>query len=182
MHTISEQLTSDQLSILLVAYCISGCDTCSFFYGKGKRTIFKLVIQKPYVFQNCDRDFQACINFVSVLYGHSDLKLHEIRCLKARKSTNPRQLPPTENSLYQHYLRCTYQLLVWRNATTALCSLPPPTEYGYEMTASGELIPTTMTQSLGAPELLNDMICRCGLCDYKCVCIERPTMHICMRL
>lgn len=95
------------------------------------------------------------MKFVAELYGFPELTLHEIRCKKAKKATNPRQLPPTENSLHQHYLRCVLQLMIWRNANIPQYDVPSPTDFGYEVDSTGNLKPVMMTQSVAAPELLN---------------------------
>ncbi len=58
-----------------------------------------------------------------------------------------------------------------------------PTYFGYEIDNDNQsLQPVMMTQSVAAPELLNDMVCACnGVCDEECTCFlnEQPCTAAC---
>jgi hypothetical protein len=101
-------------------------------------------------------------------------------------------LPPTDDSLHLHIKRCAYQLQVWRQATTAMQTLPVPTEYGYTKDAMNALQPTLMSQNVSAPELRNSLICKyddycsnvcsCTLhnqpCTAACICETEPPIGL----
>ena len=80
----------------------------------------------------------ACNKFVTDMYGgNSRHTLHQLRCLKAKGSVKPRNLPPTENSLSLHLLRCVVQLWIWRHATTPQHLCPSLSELDMTMTHMG---------------------------------------------
>lgn len=51
IHSIYELLSTMQLRILLSVYCLTGCDTVSSFHGHGKRSAFRVMMQKAEHFQ-----------------------------------------------------------------------------------------------------------------------------------
>ena len=172
IHKIYQKLTPEQLNILLSVYCLTGCDTCSSFYGIGKRTAFNVMIQRADMFQGLSvlgtgsvtkGVKMVCTHFVGRLYLKNNCSsLDQLRCMKATNKVSAKRLPPTENSFHQHLLRCCYQLLIWRQCLIASPQLPPPTDYGYFIEEeTGMLKPVMMTQSPAAPELLNDLVCMC---------------------
>jgi len=115
----------------------------------------------------------TCTNFVINLYGgNTKQTLHELRCTKAKSSVHPRLIPPTEDSFTLHLLRCVIQLWIWRNETTPQHHRPDLSDFGYECdgTEAG-LRPKLMSQPAAAPELLNDLVCECLVCNEKCVCL-----------
>ena len=99
------------------------------------------------------------------------------------KKVKPRKLPPTDDSLIQHVLRCCYQLMIWKRALTSLVDLPSPTEYGYIIDAdTGLYMPQMIGQPLAPPELLNNLVCCCeDQCSDVCVCAtnEQPCTQAC---
>ncbi|XP_060579912.1 uncharacterized protein LOC132736731 [Ruditapes philippinarum] len=183
VHHLYNMLTEEQHNIILPVYCLSGCDTTSSFYGKGKKKAFKLLIQNASKYQGLkdmgeealftQSQKQACTSFVADLYGSSECtSLNALRCSKALQSLSPRYLPPSENSFVLHCLRCVLQLYIWRNATIAVQHLPPPSQFGYKKTDAGVLEPITMSQSVAAPELLKDVVCSCIICNELCSCFK----------
>ena len=184
VHKIYDKLSPDEKAILLSVYCLSGCDTVSSFYGHGKATAFRvmkkhasklkalaLLGESPYLSQDTE---DACIAFVGSMYGKVDCKsLNTLRCEKAVKSIVAKKLPPTQDSFHLHVLRALFQLLIWRNAVVGVHDLPEPTDYGFEV--DGDMLrPKLMSQSLAAPELLNEIICICprNSCHTGCVCLN----------
>lgn len=71
--------------------------------------------------------------------------------------------------------------MIWRNANVPQYDVPSPTDFGYEVDSTGNLKPVMMTQSVAAPELLNDMVCHCEQCDMDCVCSlsAQPCTYAC---
>ena len=143
VHRLFDRLTHEQHRILIVVYCLTGCDTCSAFFGIGKKKVFNLMMQSAMKYQGL-KDLGngslskiqklACTQFVGVLYGNSDCtSLNEIRCTKAAKKVSAKKLPPRDNSFYLHLLRCTYQIMVWKSCLETTFVLPPATDYGYQL-------------------------------------------------
>ncbi len=145
VDSLLEEMTPEQRNIVLPVYCLTGCDTCSFFYGKGKRTVFKALVRKAEHFQSLADlgsapvklskvQTRVCTAFVGGLYGHSNCSsLNQIRCEKAKKSVKPRNMPPCDNSFYQHCLRSVLQLWIWKSALKAQLEDLSPTYLGYEI-------------------------------------------------
>ncbi|WAQ97270.1 hypothetical protein MAR_029960 [Mya arenaria] len=175
VHQLIDKLPKYQLNIMLSVFCITR------IFGKGKRRAFKLLTERASNYQPLfnlgdelllsDLQRTACTRFVISLYGGSDVQqtLHHLRCIKAKSSVHPRNIPPTADSLNLHLQRCVIQLWIWRHAITAQHDLPPFTDFGYEIDEDG-LTPKTMSQPAAAPELLNDLVCRCEICSETCVC------------
>lgn len=123
VHELFCKLTKEQQSILISAYCLTGCDTCNAFFGIGKKSVYKVVMQNADNFQMLSElgsgppskaQRLACTQFVGLLYGKKDCRsLNEIRCEKAMRKVPPKKLPPTDNSFTLHVMRCCYQLLIW---------------------------------------------------------------------
>ena len=57
-------------------------------------------------------EIRAAHMFVVALYGGQKETLLDLQCKLALRKSAPQKLPPTENSLYQHILRETYQLFI----------------------------------------------------------------------
>lgn len=184
VHSLFDNISEGQHNILLSVYCLTGCDTSSFFFGKWKKTVFKLYAQRYEEFQSLynlgeeavaisEVHTKACTSFIATLYGHPFATLNQIRCMKAQMSVQLRNtsIPPTENSFHQHCLRCVLQLWIWRHEVTPMHDVHVPTQFGYEYNAEANCLqPVLMTQPVAAPELLNDIVCMCELCDDECVC------------
>ena len=198
VHEVVKKLTLSQLEILLTVYCLTGCDTCSSFFGIGKKKVFKIIMNtgtanELHILANIGKgkvpskeELKACIYFVGLLYGatHCDSlnKLRVDKVLKIKR-VKPRKLPPTDDSFSLHLLRCIYQLLIWKGCLTAMLDMPDPTEFGYMVdTDTGLYRPHVMSQSVAPPELLSDLVCECSdFCNEDCVCSanEQPCTHAC---
>ena len=74
------------------------------------------------------------------------------------KLLEPRNLPPTENSFDLHCLRCLHRLFIWINALRPHHKLKSSSECGFEYDTDLKCWqPLMITQSVAAPELLNDI-------------------------
>jgi len=184
IHSLYNTLSQEQHNVMLTLYCLTGCDTTSSFYGKGKRKAFKLLMQHSSKYQSLQdmgeeaslssTQYSACVVFLADLYSSNGCTtLNAIRCTKALNSVAPKNLPPTDNSFHLHCLRCVLQLWIWKHAMTKEHQLPPPSKFGYkEHSEDGTLQPVMMTQPMAAPELLNDMVCHCAVCSENCSCFK----------
>ena len=57
-------------------------------------------------------------------------KLRVNRVLENKK-VKPIKLPPTEDSFIVRVLRCSYQIMIWRESLTSIVELPSPKDYHY---------------------------------------------------
>ena len=196
VHAIVSQLNEEQLHILLDVYGLTGCDTCSAFFGIGKKKAFKILLNNHGDLQGLSDlgndssvsavAWMACVSFVGLLYGFRgclSLSKLQVKRMLENKKVKPRKLPPTDDSLRLHVLRCCYQLMIWKRALTSLVDLPSPTEYGYITDAdTGLYMPQIVGQPLAPPELLNNLVCCCeDQCSDVCVCAtnEQPCTQAC---
>ena len=170
---------------MLPMYCLTGCDTVSFFFGHGKAMAFRLMMQHANKFKTMaglgnqaeisKQERAACAAFVTKLYGKECESLDAFRCERAgdtRKNAVAKKLTPTDDSFTLHLQRVVYQLNVWKQASQATQQLPNCRDFGYEMGPNGNLQPVLMNQGISAPELLNDLICDCkdNECNETCIC------------
>ena len=84
--------TKEQHTILIIKYCLAGCDIGSAFFGIGK-SLFKRIIQGALKFQrlkdlghgplsNCQKF--TCTQFVGAIYEKLDsTSLNEVSCAEA---------------------------------------------------------------------------------------------------
>ena len=109
VHILYDKLSQVQHNVLLSVYCLTGCDTTSSFHGHGKRTAFRIMMQKADTLQALSTlgtgqvtkaERIACTQLVGLLYGKSEcLSLNQLRADKAEQGTQPKKLPPTADSL-----------------------------------------------------------------------------------
>ena len=82
-----------------------------------------------------------------------------------------------------HVLRCSYQIMIWKEALTGIVKLPDPKDYGHVTDADTCLyVPRMVNQPLAPPQLLNDLICVCeDVWSEACVCAsnEQPCTQAC---
>ena len=124
IHILYDKLQRNQHSILLSAYCLTGCDTTSSFHGHGKKSSFRLLMKNAENFQVLatlgsgtlsDEQEKVCMEFVGSLYGKSRCQsLNKLRAEKSDKGIKAKKLPSTEYSFHQHVLRVEYQLCIWK--------------------------------------------------------------------
>ena len=188
VHVLHQLLSSSQMAVMLAIYCLTGCDTVSFFFGHGKARAFQLLRKNSEQFQALKffgskqsitkEEKSACCRFLCMLYGHSSDSLNDVRCKFAKSQKREivgKKLPPTDDSFFLHVQRTLYQLIVWKQAQHPIMETPEPSEFGYETDAEDRLRPRMMTQGVSAPELLNDYLCECpvGECSdvSACICV-----------
>lgn len=131
-------------SQLLAAYILSGCDSTSYPFKKGKKTVLKTLLrninanemvplaqypQQADVFQ-----FTAAASyFFKCLYGRPNFEdtLDHLRAhLFKNCKMDLRTLPPTEDAFIQHAKRSAYTLFLWKNASDPSPKLLNIHEYG----------------------------------------------------
>ena len=121
--------TCDQL---LAMHALTGCDTTSYPYSKGKTTGFNVRLKHPVIGLECfgeediskDELFDVGSKFFCYLYGSETCV--SMACLRYKLfSSNKRtpcikSLPPTDEALMQHCLRCHLQIRIWKLALEEL--------------------------------------------------------------
>ena len=122
VHAIYDHLTMKQEKILLSVYCTTGCDTVSAFFGHGKRTAFRVVMQKADQLQDLALlGSKGCADYRGSQNGSNKVcwlhawqgELHITECRPGEKAGKKNILG---NKLSPMHWRCFYP------APASLCS------------------------------------------------------------
>ena len=134
MQLIFEHMSPQQLSVMLTIYCITGCDTVSTFFGQGKGTAFRLMIQHAECFQALQvlgtrtdvtqLEKSCAITFICKMYGHQCNSLNDLRCK------------------------------ISKNQKQKVVEIPEATKFGYEKDESGKLQLVLMSQNCMCPRTI----------------------------
>ena len=116
----------DKSCDLLALHALSGCDSVSFPYGKGKISAISLMNKmnlhlKVFADENSKGTWkQGCVSFPFLYCGEAVESLSDLRCtLFMRKKDPPgikKSLPPTKECAAEHIKRARLQVLLWRAA------------------------------------------------------------------
>ena len=158
---------------ILGVHALSGCDTVSYPYGKGKVSALKVLDMD--ILLNMERLGEedatleellaAATQFFLILYDQKDASnLNQARYnIYKKKKTKPnlKSLPPTDLNLIEHILRAHLQVMLWKSANK---SEPPEktqdiTKFGWS-TKDG-IMPTFAQQPIAPPMLLDVISCGC---------------------
>jgi len=160
----------DKCFDLLAVHALSGCDTVSYPFGKGKISALNLLLELDLnlrVFTEPDAEEQdwvkAGIDFLSYLYcGKLVDSLNNLRYTLFSKKKDPpkiKSLPPTDKSAVEHVKRARLQVLIWRAADQ---NDPPATNLSMFGWKIEEDIPVPVHGTVVAPkELLELVACGC---------------------
>jgi hypothetical protein len=120
-YDIANALGQGKARALLVSHAFTGCDTVSFFAGRGKKTTWNIWIAFPETAsaflamvdrQVTEDTFTTLQQFVILMYDRCSTlaNVNSARqVLFARNSKALESTPPTEAPLKQQYLRAVYQ-------------------------------------------------------------------------
>ena len=192
-----EELTAT----LLCIYVLSGCDTVSYPFRRGKKKAAAVAIDMVRRLPNLaaygsSDDFtiteaikaEATLVFAA-LYGKRshDCSLNTLRQhMFASSKSDLRMLPPTDDAFNLHLLRALYQLALYKTAHLSNPALPPATEFG-RVLINGRLCPLLMTIP-AKPNIQQPVSCKCKkskclrscsraragvLCFVRCSCLGR---------
>ena len=134
-----------------IFHALTGCDTTSFFAGKGKKTFWQTwkvypqltdalltIAAKPD--QVPDDVMKVIERFVVLAYDRTsnatsvNAARQRLFCKNSRLVEN---IPPTSDALRQHVLRVCYQAShVWSQALVKQPDLPDPHNWGWEKEAN----------------------------------------------
>ena len=115
VHTLYELISPAKQSVIMAMYCLTGCDTVSFFFGHGNAKAFRLMQQHAEDFQALqflgsnpditDEERSTCTRFISMMYGQKCDSLNAVRCKLAqseRRQIVGKKLPLTDDSFFLH--------------------------------------------------------------------------------
>ena len=122
-HAIATSLGREKACVLPMFHALTGCDTVSFFGGRGKKTawdvwnvfpeltpVLKSLMMLP---EDIDDTYMGVVErFVTLLYDHTSSlrKVNEVRQqLFSRKGRSLDSIPPSQASLVQHVKRAVFQ-------------------------------------------------------------------------
>ena len=165
---------------LLAMHALSGCDTVSYPFGKGKVSALNVVLDRDIglqVFADPSAHekewMKAGMDFLSILYsGHLAESLNDLRFKLFSKRKEPpkiKTLPPTTKAAIEHVKRARLQVLTWRAAD----QIDPPSAdisaFGWKMEGG---IHVPVRGAVVAPkELLQLVACGCKTCSRSnCSC------------
>ena len=166
-------------------HAVTGCDTVSFFCGRGKLTAWQTLkcfpdVSKTFAEMSKGKrptkiSMDAIEQFVVLMYEKNSgmTGVNEARQrLYSQSCRLIENIPPTADALHQHILRAVYQAgVIWGNALHPVLNLPTPRDWGWQEDGNGRWIPkwTTLPQ---AEDSCYELI-RCGCkkgCKTRCKC------------
>ena len=147
INALSTSLGTKSLQALPMHHAISGCDTASTFWGKGKKSLwqawkafeevtdtFAYLASPPFepLDSNCE-NFRKIERLIVLVYDKTSTSLsinqtrRELFCLK---NVTMERMPPTQNALLQHTKRAVYQACIWVTSTQVQQMIPSPSDHG----------------------------------------------------
>ncbi len=171
--------------VLLFIHAMTGCDTTSAIYKKGKIKGLKVLQNNKElrdgmkIFNKIDATKDsikaAGEKFILKLYGSNSKSLDELRYFMYNRTVAKKtlstsfklaSLPPTSAAGEQHSYRVYLQVQEWLGNRLNL------TEWGWSMTR-GSLRPVPTTKEAAPSELLNLISCSCKQgCTKRCTCVQ----------
>ncbi|XP_061710732.1 uncharacterized protein LOC133520368 [Cydia pomonella] len=171
--------------VLPLFHAFTGCDTVSYFNGKGKKS----AIDAWNAFPNATEGFLAAYEgstseaftviekFVVILYDRASsfTTVNEARKhLFSKKDRQLENIPPTKAALYQHFLRAVFQAVHAWGQMSPNQNLPCPSNWGWRK-VSESWQPTWTDLPVAADACLEMIRCRCKKrCGgSRCRCFQR---------
>eukprot|EP00112_Aurelia_sp_Birch-Aquarium-sp1_P007906 Seg1863.1 transcript_id=Seg1863.1/GoldUCD/mRNA.D3Y31 product="hypothetical protein" protein_id=Seg1863.1/GoldUCD/D3Y31 len=144
-NKIAVLLGEEKAFALPMFHAFTGCDTVSFFAGKGKKSAMKTWEITPTVTQSflsveqnpsviTDEDMAIIEQFVVYLYHPTSESsfVNEVRLeLFAKKNRAIENIPPTHASLLHHVHRAALQANCWKQMFAPVQSLVSPEQCGW---------------------------------------------------
>ena len=134
---------------LLSTYVLSGCDTVSYPYGRGKGRSAKLALnmigELNYLAVFGDGELTETVEsahndartFFIALYGFRESGITNLNIVRqhmfASSKSDLRKLPPTEDAFNFYVLRALYQIAWYKRAYLSEPALPPPLEFSWRV-------------------------------------------------
>ena len=182
--SMAQKLGDTASQAILGLHALTGSDTVSCFYGKGKRTCYsQLLNSKEFIDAfaqfganlECDDHVLTVLeNYVCKLYGCKSEKVNDARYeLFCTATPLEKALPPNQDALFQHIKRACYQAYIWRLSTRNMMNLPSPMEHGWSM-CDGAIGIVWLLSPPAPPEILKLTNCHCKAsgCQGRCSCFS----------
>lgn len=166
-------------------FFISGCDSVSAFYGKGKLKPFNKLLEMPEfisTFRDIGSQFgyedtllQDVQKFVCRLYNQSDTdEVNKARLIISRLGNfNEGAMPCTEDVLKKHLSRANYQAAIWRRALCQIIGAPDLRDHGWRV--DNAAVSILWMDLPPAPDgILENVECACksGCSTNRCSCFK----------
>eukprot|EP00745_Piridium_sociabile_P029609 TRINITY_DN48831_c1_g1_i4.p2 TRINITY_DN48831_c1_g1~~TRINITY_DN48831_c1_g1_i4.p2 ORF type:complete len:222 (-),score=27.38 TRINITY_DN48831_c1_g1_i4:119-784(-) len=201
VHVIARELGPSKAMALPAFHALTGCDTTSAFFGKGKKTAWSVwqslpELTLPLQLLSCPNPSVEMVRthttmlerFVIQLYGVYDDDITSVDAARLylflHKGRDFEHMPPSSDALHQHFLRVAYQSgHVWGNTLNKAPAPVSPTEWGWQQ-ESPDSAPTPVYTTIpiisrNLPELVS---CQCKTdCKAPCRCCMhgQPCMILC---
>ena len=174
INEIVQRLGPRKCSQLLGIHALSGCDTVSYPFGKGKKSALKLLeIDIPVSVKCLVSLARPTLSSMSQLYtfflplygekGRTTMNDAHAHFYRGHKKPPPlKKLPPTDANLQLHVLRAHLQILLWKAAGKR----DPPEEarnianFGWNIEGSA-ITPAVSTAPVAPQALLDVVSCSC---------------------
>lgn len=166
---------------LISLHAITGCDTASYPFGKGKVSALKLLQRNNDLHleiignqNSSDTEvYETGRSFFNKLYGCNGSKtMNELRfvCFTKRRSTPKiKSLPPTDEALRNHLMRAHLQAMTWNCADEDDPPLVDKSKYGWQL-EDGVYHPTQSNRAPAPSELLKIVACGCSVNKENLAC------------
>jgi hypothetical protein len=164
----------NKCSNLLAMHALTGCDTTSYPFQKGKTTGLNILMKHDNLGLECfgeegttkEEIIEVGSRYFSYLYGATTQKtmnfLRHKNFVSSKTTPAIKTLPPTDEALKQHLLRCHLQVRIWK---AALTDQPPTVDissWGWEI-VDGTPQPVTGVKQVAPPDLLKVVACDCRI-------------------
>lgn len=169
---------------------MTGCDTTSSVFRKGKRLCFTKLSKndelrtRVNIFNNSKSSPEEVVSageaFLISMYQPAsgktldDMRYTSYKRLIAKQPVYAKFdlaiLPPTSCAAREHSLRVFHQVQLWRGNQL------PPTDWGWKV-VEGQLVPITTLKAAAPAKLLKLIACNCKVgCEKTCQCRQAGLM------
>jgi len=187
IHELSAAIGPSKCSALPAFHALTGCDTASYLYGKGKRSAWsawdaypvltETLIKFNDVTDNIDSSLLSVLErFVVILYDRTSdcTSLNKARQqLFTKKCRTLENLPPTSDAFELHLKRVIYQAThCWSHCLEKQLPFHDPAKWGWSRDEN-KLAPVWMTLPEVSHTCRELIHCSCKVaCTSRCKCVK----------
>ena len=187
-HDMAAALGVDKCIALPVFHALTGCDTVSFFGGRGKKSAWDVwkvhdavkatfcTLASTPTRASLDDCMPALERFVVLLYDRTSCEVEVNTARKhlfTQKSRSIDALPPTRAALLEHSKRAAFMAgHCWAQVATPCPQLPSPADWGWSKNDGGWHVYWTALPE--ATQVCRELL-RCGCkqgCRGRCKCVR----------
>jgi hypothetical protein len=187
-HAIADAIGLEKASALPLFHAFTGCDTVSFFCGRGKKTAWKMwntydnatdalvtILAAPQSIG--DASMSVIERYVVLLYdrtSNEDDVNSARKHLFTQKNRAIDAIPPSQAALLQHTRRAVYQgAHIWGQALVPSPVVPCPSEWGWTRMPDSTWLPLWSTLPEAEKTCLELIRCTCKEeCYGNCKCVK----------